>query len=358
MKIGIVSGDYLRADRSPDNKERWGGSGWARVGQYVEGLRAAGHDVAVGHLWLRGNSLTVQDAEEVTHYPDVIMMQRLMHRGLDKSIRIGRANGQIVVNDLDDWYWGLDPRNAAFKASHPKFNLKENTTFYKQILCASDYITVSTPYLADRVKSFAGGHVVLQKNYVDVSRFTKRSHQDTGIAEVGWAGSTDHRSGDLEILRGIIAPLVRNKEVTLVHGGHLPTSPSFASMVGVDEEDVRCIARADHDGYPTLLDFDIGLVPLRDTPFNHAKSDIKGLEYAASGIPFIASGLSSYAKLAKDWGGMGVFIAKRPSDWSRLIKLLSNYEFRRDSAEAVYARAISRDINFGVRDLLSFIDGV
>lgn len=358
MKIGIVSGDYLRSDRSPDGKERWGGAGWARVGQYVDGLIQAGHSVAVGHLWLRGESLTVQTADEIVHYPDVLLMQRLMHRGLDKSIRIGRANGQIVINDIDDWYWGLDPRNAAFKASHPKFNLKENTTFYKQVINASDYVTVSTPYLADRVKSFVGGPLVLLPNYVDVARFTKRTHRDTVITEVGWAGSTDHRSGDLEILRGVIAPLVRNKEVTLVHGGHLPTSPSFASKVGVDEEDVRCITRSDHDGYPALLDFDIGLVPLRDTPFNHAKSDIKGLEYAASGIPFIATGVTSYAKLAKDWEGLGAFIAKRPSDWARLIKLLTDYERRRDSAEAVYARSLSRDIKFGIRGLLSFLNSI
>jgi glycosyltransferase involved in cell wall biosynthesis len=358
MKIGIVSGDYLRADRSPDNKERWGGAGWARLGQYVEALRSAGHEVNVGHLWLRGNSLTVQDSDEVVHYPDVLLMQRLMHGGLDKSINIGRANGQIVVNDIDDWYWGLDPRNAAFKASHPKFNKKENTIFYKQVIGASDYVTVSTPYLADRVKSFAGGPIVVMKNYVDVARFTRRAVVDTLTPEVGWAGSTDHRSGDLEILRGVVNQLVTNKDIAMVHGGHLPTSPSFASQVGVPEDSVRCIQRTDHDGYPTLLDFDIGLVPLRDTPFNHAKSDIKGLEYAASGIPFIAAGLTSYAQLAKDWEGRGMYIAKRPSDWSRLIKLLSNYETRRDSAEAAYARVKSRDIRYGITGFLEFLSSL
>ena len=358
MKIGIVSGDYLRSDRSPDGKERWGGAGWARMGQYVDALRNAGHSVAVGHLWLRGNSLTVQDADEVTHYPDVLLMQRLMHGGLDRSVRIGRANGQIVINDIDDWYWGLDPRNAAFKASHPKFNKEENTVFYKKVIGASDYVTVSTPYLADRVASFSNGPVVVLPNYVDVARFTRRPVVDTPMPEVGWAGSTDHRSGDLEILRGVVSPLVSNKEITLVHGGHLPTSATFASQVGVDESDVRCIPRSDHDGYPALLDFDIGLVPLRDTPFNHAKSDIKGLEYAAAGIPFIATGLTSYSKLAKDWEGRGILLAKRPSDWSRLIKVLSNYEVRHASAEAAYARVKARDIKYGSKNLIEFLESL
>src|SRR5205085_863761 len=41
--------------------------------------------------------------------------------------------------------------------------------------------------------------------------------------------------------------------------------------------------------YPTLFSgIDIGIVPLADVPFNHAKSRIKGMEYAAAGVPFAA----------------------------------------------------------------------
>jgi hypothetical protein len=357
MKIGIVSGDHLRADRSPDGKERWGGAGWARVGQYVDAMRAAGHDVTVGHLWLRGNSLTVQDEHDNVHYPDVVLMQRLMHRGLDQSVLIGRRSGQVVVNDIDDWYWGLDPSNAAFKASHPKYNKEENTLFYRKVLAASDHVTVSTPYLAARIREMIDTPLTVIKNYVDVGRFTKREHVDTESPEVGWAGSTDHRSGDIETLRGVIPPLYYANMIRLVHGGHLPTSPSFASKVGLPEQAVRCIERTSHDGYPSLLDFDIGIVPLRDIPFNHAKSDIKGLEYAASGIPFIASRLSAYADLSREWGG-GVLTAKHPKDWTKHIRSLSDYVVRRDTADANYERVQQRDISVGATEVLGFIESL
>lgn len=359
MKIGIVSGDYLRSDRSPNGQEQWGGAGWARLGQYVEHLRHAGHSVVVGHLWLRGNYLTVQDSEDVVHYPDVLLMQRLMHDGLDKSVRIGRASGQVVINDIDDWYWGLDPSNAAYKASHPKYNKIENTTFYKKVVSASDYVTVSTPYLAERVRTFCRGSVVVMQNYVDVGRFTPREHVRTATPEVGWAGSTDHRSGDLELLRGVLAPLVDSLGIGLVHGGHLPSSPSFASKVGVHNHHVRCIERVNHAEYPKLLDFDIGIVPLRDIPFNHAKSDIKGLEYAASGIPFIASELSSYSALHKCWGEeSGMFVAKRPKDWSRWVKYLCDYSRRAEYSASLRRHAMSRDISLGTTALLEFLESV
>jgi glycosyltransferase involved in cell wall biosynthesis len=357
VKIGIVSGDYLRADRSPDNKERWGGAGWARLGQYVNIMRSAGHDVTVGHLWLRGNSFTVQDEYDNVHYPDVILMQRLMHRGLDQSVRIARRSGQIVVNDIDDWYWGLDPRNAAFKASHPKYNKEENTSFYRSVVSSSDHITVSTPYLAERVRAMTDTSVTIIKNYVDVDRFTKRTHVDVDRPEVGWAGSTDHRSGDIEILRGVIPPMYYSGTIGLVHGGHMASSPSFASKIGVPENAVRNIDRVDHAAYPSLLDFDIGIVPLRDIPFNHAKSDIKGLEYASAGIPFVASRLSAYVDLARDWDG-SVFIAKHPKDWVKNIKALTNVDFRREVADANYERVRQRDIHVGAREVLNFISSL
>ena len=44
-----------------------------------------------------------------------------------------------------------------------------------------------------------------------------------------------------------------------------------------------------HD-YPRMFrNIDIGIAPLSDVPFHHAKSAIKGLEYPAAGVPFIAS---------------------------------------------------------------------
>lgn len=355
MRIAIVSGDYLRSDRSPDGQEKWGGAGWARIGQYVPYLRSAGHQVAVGHLWLRGKYLTVEDADGVTHYPDVVLMQRLMHGGLDESVRIGRASGQIVINDIDDWYWGLDPRNAAFKASHPKYNKEENTTFYRKIINASDHLTVSTPYLADRMREMVSTPLTIIPNYVDVSRFTRHEHTAIDKPEVGWAGSTDHRSGDIEVVSGVLGPLYHSNRIRVVHGGHLPTSPSFASKAGLPERAVRCVERTNHDEYPSLLDFDIGIVPLRDTPFNHAKSDIKGLEYAAAGIPFIASRSSAYVELANQWGQNSVFLAKHPKDWSRYIRMLSDLDTRMAVADSVYKHVQTRDIFIGAQLLLDFI---
>jgi hypothetical protein len=132
MKIGIASADYLRADKNPDGTEAWGGSGWARVGQYIDYYRAAGHEVAAGMLWQRDGRFYIERADLSVLEPDIIIMQRMMHDGIAATIKTAKASGQIIINDLDDWYWGLDPSNLAFNASHPKNSPTENTNFYAQ----------------------------------------------------------------------------------------------------------------------------------------------------------------------------------------------------------------------------------
>lgn len=359
MIIGIASGDYLPYYKSADDVEKWGGAGWARIGQYVEPLRALGHQVAVGILWKEGKVLAIatDDNGGGKCYPDVIILQRIMHDGVAEATKIGQAAGQIVINDVDDWYWGLDPRNAAFLASHPKHNKEENTKFYMDNVRASDVVTVSTPYIREQLQSRTSSPVRIIPNYIDVSRFTKV--QQSPLPTFGWVGSTSHRSGDVETLKGIFPRYLDQRLMRLQHSGdHISYQP-FAEQIGVDYDDVIRLPALPSDRYPELLTMDVGLVPLRDTPFNHAKSEIKGLEYAASGIPFIAQDLPSYHRLFDDWrvdGEAGFYLAKRPKDWIKHIDHLLDIDSRLADQAVVLDRVKSRDISYGVTQWTALLE--
>ena len=360
MIIGVASADYLRPTRSVSGQEQWGGAGWARVGQWVPYWERMGHEVIVGTLWKQKDRVTVAiDHDEKgnrTHYePDVVILQRIMHDGVAEAIRLAQSAGQYVINDVDDWYWGLDPRNMAWKASHPKFNEEENRSHYKKNVLASDMIICSTPWLQDQ---FVKQHdnVIVVKNYVDVARFPRRRDRfdDPNITPwVGWVGSTDHRSGDLAQLSTSLPMLQRQGLIQVYHGGHLDFegSKSFADEIGMDPELVYVEPRTDAHGYPKLLAMPhIGLVPLADKPFNYAKSDIKGLEYAAAGIPFVASPSPAYVDLAKAWD-IGVELVGprgRGREWTKGIKKLLDYQYRQDAAEYLEnAVLLERDIAVG-----------
>ena len=356
MRVGFVSGDYLPALKASDGLEHWGGSGWARFGQYVEWLEHLGKEVFTGVLTWKGDRFFVRDQYEELQEVDMIIMQRLMHDSLGEHILKARSVGQIVVNDLDDWYWGLDPANDAFKSSHPKTNPKENRDHYKKVIASSTLVTVSTSYLADRIKSFVHCPIVILENTVDIARFTPHVHTDSSVPIVGWVGATSHRSSDLEIMKGIINPLLANNEIKFQHSGHYPTSASVASKLGLHEDQVSVLDAVDAREYPSLLNMDVGIAPLRDTPFNHAKSDIKLLEYSASGIPWVGSSLSAYEGLRKNWGVGRT--ASKPSQWLKHLRDLRDPVRRADEGEALLEAVRSRDISLGAHRLSSLIDSL
>lgn len=356
MKIGFVSGDFLPAHKASDGIHHWGGSGWARFGQYVEWLEHFKKDVVVGVLTWKEDRFFVRDQHEELHNVDVIFMQRLMHDTLAEHIYKARSIGQVIVNDLDDWYWGLDPANDAFLSSHPKTNPRENRDHYKKVLASSTLVTVSTPYLADRIKSFVHCPIVLHENTVDVERFNQRKHTSSSIPVVGWVGATSHRSSDLEIMKGVINPLLINNEIKFQHSGRYASAPSVASKLGLHDDQVLVMDAVDARDYPSLLNMDIGIAPLRDTPFNHAKSDIKLLEYSASGIPWVGSSLSAYESLRKNWG-IGR-TASKPSQWLKHLRDLRDPFRRASEGDALREAVLSRDISLGAHRLNSLIDSL
>lgn len=344
MRIGLVSGDWVHPERTADGEERWGGSGWVRIAQYIDYMPS--FEFITGSLMFDRNHFVVRTPDERFEYVPIIFMHRLMHRGLAENVLKARANGQIIINDIDDWYWGLSPQNAAFLATDPRYNEVEDRYSYRSILAASDLVIVSTPYLESRLEWIRCPKVIV-KNTVDVERFHDKVHERT-TPTVGWVGSTAHRSGDIETVQGILTPMYKSGEITLHHSGHYSEYPTFASKIGLPDDAVSTLPLSDAAGYPDLLvPFDIGIVPLNVVPFNRAKSDIKGLEYASAKVPFVAQRIDSYEELYTSTG-IGR-IAKNAKDWIRHIRTLKDPVLRQEEAERNYEAVKSRDIRVGAK---------
>lgn len=344
MKVGLASTDWSQTITDDNGHPVMGGAGWARLGQYVDRVDEVS---VVGILIFQNGIFGVRDWNMKMHWDcDVIVMQRVMFADVPDRIYEAQANGQVIINDLDDWYWGLSTSNGAWAASHPKNSPNENVNHYKKTLSRSDVVTVSTPYLADRVSQFVRCPIEVIPNFVDVSKFTAREVTESDVPTVGWVGSTAHRSGDLEILVGVLSSMLDGGKIRLHHSGHLEHHKPFAEVVRVPSDSVSTLPMAEPSKYPDLFTFDIGLVPLSDVPFNRAKSAIKGLEYASAGIPFIASDLDEYQSLHE--AGIG-WLAKKPRNWMIQIDRLRDPEQRRKQARLVRERVDAFDIRHGAK---------
>lgn len=343
MKIGFASADWSTSVKDAFGNPVWGGSGWARLGQYADRLPA---DVVSGVLVSKGNIFGVRGWDGVDHFDcDIVYMQRYMFKDVADIMGRNKGKGQVIINDLDDWYWGLRPSNSAWQLTHPKFSPDENVEHFSKILANSTLLTVSTPYLKERISQRVNCNVSLLPNHVDLSRFTPRQHvSDQPV--IGWVGSTAHRSGDLELLSGVL-PAIAREGFAFHHSGRLESHPQFVDVVGVPATTLPLVQPSE---YPDLFAFDIGLVPLTNTPFNLSKSYIKGLEYAAAGIPFIASNVGEYVRL-RDEFQIGR-IAKKPGDWKKHVMALRDPEVRAREAFENRIKLEAFDIHYGTDALM------
>lgn len=357
LKIGFASNDWSRSLRDSSKKLVMGGSGHIRIGQYVPELKKLGVDCVLGILAFdnKRKIFGVHTWDNGDHFDcDIVVMQRYMHQDALRDMKEARKNGQIIINDIDDWYWGLSPLNAAYRLSDPKNNPSENIDHYQQMVINSSGVITSTPFLTEKMSKW-NRNVVMHQNYVQMSIFKKRDHlrHDSGMPVVGWMGSTSHRSGDLHILRGLSGQI--SKMATWHHTGHIDVIgvPKFWDEIRVEAGSVTTTPFLPPTELGKGVNFDIGLVPLTSIPFNNAKSWIKGIEYAAAGVPFIASSSDEYKRLYNEYG-IGC-LAKKDGDFVKKIKALVDPSVRQEIADENYEKVKKLDVSIGAVELLDKI---
>jgi glycosyltransferase involved in cell wall biosynthesis len=147
-----------------------------------------------------------------------------------------------------------------------------------------------------------------------------------GPLVIGWAG-TPGGLGYLESLAPVLRDLARRHDllVRVVSGGSrrvcLPGVP-------LDARPWRAsTALAD------LATFDIGLVPLHDSPFERGKFPFKLLQYLALGIPAVSARVGVATAVIRD--GENGLLASTPEEWrDQLERLILDHDLRQHLAAA------------------------
>lgn len=264
---------------------------------------------------------------------DLLIAQRPLNQSMYAAIVAARRQGIAVVVELDDDFHNVHRNNIAWKDVDPEHSKWSNYNWLMKATEEADWVTVSTPALT---KYAPHGRVSVLRNCVPESIFNIAPIHGANRS-LGWTGTVATHPEDLEMTEGSIGRALRKsgKDFHVVGDGQgvkkaLELPPSVqVYLTGWVDVSIYYQVMANH--------LSSGIVPLDLTPFNNAKSNLKGLEMSALGIPFVASPTDEYVRLAQQGAGI---IARTPEEWYKNTYALLSNPTKRTSLGKKYQKII------------------
>lgn len=265
---------------------------------------------------------------------DRVVLHRVPMSGWARWLLRGRRAD--IINDFDDALDTYPVDKAEWLGGTKRAILRRGLE--NAILVSATTVTSNTHNRA--VVERLGRRAVVIPTSVDLTRVRFRSRREPVEPRlvIGWIGtpSTAFYLAPIEdALAAVVAayrPVIR-----LVGAGRSPFVELDAEIVdwSLDRE----VADVDR--------FDIGLMPMQDTPWTRGKAVLKALQYGASGAPTVASLTSTNLDMLGE--GEGALFASTTSEWiTALSRLINDAEERaemgRRGRERV-ARLYSLEVN-------------
>lgn len=319
--------------------------GWYRGIGPMLALGEQGHDIC--QVWrpeagIRG---------ELAAGHDVLLIYRAHEEEVLQLARAAKQAGMTIVYDNDDDLRSVASNNAAAR-DYKGFAGDRALRQIRRLLQLSDVAIASSPPIAERFREYGAEHVVTIENYVPDAALNASAPPNGERVIAGWLAGNEHHV-DMERM-----PLRAQFERLLDAYPELVIETVGVSM-GIKHERYRNDPHVDFFDLPAKqAQFDIGMAPIADIPFNHARSNIKVKEYAVLGRAWLASPIGPYAPLGERQGGRLVpddgwydaiarliekprerrKLAKRARRWGREQAMSANVHLWKDAITAAIIR--------------------
>lgn len=369
MRIGFLSSDW-----SDFYLAHPGGCTWIRAMSIANAInKVEGYEAFVGDYgWNEEEGFVVVHPFERVRYNaqdpienydkcegnlDVVVLKLWMWHEYEYYIRRAQELGQVVIIDIDDFFSNLPQYNIAYQTTDPKKNEKWNRNHMLSSYRYVDGLIASTQFIYDYYKK-DNPEIHLVKNAVDPNLFMYRYDAAGDKPKLGWVGIMLWRGEDIESLQGWLGQFLEKHDLQFHHSGMLLDKPKqLAEIAKFDPERLQEITGTNVWNYGNiLLPIDIGLVPLTKNSFNEAKSSLKGVEYAMSGIPFVAGDTHEYRTMRDEGAGR---VATKPIEWMKHLEQLLDPDVRKAEAKKNYEVVLDKyNLNIRVHEWIDAISRI
>ena len=264
-------------------------------------------------------SLDLRVAREFERFrPTQVVLSRMAEPELWRAIRDAARSRQIPIlfhvdDDLFDLpvVLGIDRYRLA---RHPR-----RLHTLHDVLNEADLVMAATPALSARLSQLAdhGRIITMPIGSAGAPPQRRAPRLPGGRLMLGYMGSASH-SHDLELIAPALNRILKEyREVELTLFGSIGKQPAAKLIKG--RLKLQPGVFGDYLAFRqrlAALNFDIGLAPLRDIPFNRVKTATKWVEYAEAGVPVLASDIEPYRPIA----AAGALLSVRPGQWEAALR--------------------------------------
>ncbi len=194
-------------------------------------------------------------------------------------------------------------------------------------------VTAGNEYLMDRARQAGARAVRYVPTVIDLARYPLQPGTESGsVLRIGWIGSP-MTAKYLDLVRPVLHELTAsiNLQLVLVGAGNL-----VMSELPIESHAWREDTEVSH-----VQGFDIGIMPLPDTPWERGKCGYKLIQYMGCAKPVIASPVGINSQIVTP--GENGFLATTPDEWrAALLKLAQEAELRARLGQAGRRRVEAR----------------
>ncbi len=268
----------------------------------------------------RDKDLFMKDADIllINHVCDPDLLPIIAHR---------KEKGLVTIFEIGDNINDIKPWNVTYRF----WKKPENRALFCKLVSVCDALQTNNLELLKEFGHLNEKQMVLP-NQMSILCDEKKGSRDSALT-IGWGGSHGHLD-DLNL----IAP-------KLIEWFREHPQVKFALMGSEDIfkifEDIPAEQKTYHkpgsinDYYEFLKTIDIGLAPLKETPYNRCRSDVKYVEYAAFRVVPLLQDLSPYRD--SDLPNGTRFLFKEPGELIQILnQLTSGHELRRSVSEKAF----------------------
>lgn len=186
-----------------------------------------------------------------------------------------------------------------------------------RVMAGADLVVCGNEYLANRARDAGAAHIEIVPTVIDLQRYNVIDKPSRERIIIGWIGAPS----TVKYL-DLVAPVLTELSVEFPLQLHV-VGASF-SWPGLD---VVTVPWSEDTEVSSIQQFDIGIMPLRDTPWESGKCGYKLIQYMACGLPVVGSAVGVNKEIIQT--GTNGYWASTQEDWKRALReLIKNENLR------------------------------